>query len=345
MQEKNRPADTAEEKNEKTGSGKKKIIIISSIIAAAVIIAAAAVMITVFSNQNTDDIQDVDPDDLVDIEVRNYYSGIVEPQQTSNINKDPERKVSEVYVNVGDEVKKGDKLFSYDTEDTANKLAKAQIEYTSYQNEVSDCNNKIAQLTEERSKADESQQLEYTEQIQDQQNTKEQAELNMKMKQVEIDNLKSSLDNSVVTSDIDGTVKSINDSADGSSSAYITILMTGSFRIKCTVDEMNVRDLSEGMGAVVHSRSVEGKTWNGTISKVDTSTTADGSDPNESMGNDPGQNEAASQYTFYVSLSSSDGMLLGEHVYVEPVVKEDSGADADEEAETVSDTAAQTDAA
>ena len=43
--------------------------------------------------------------------INNRYSGVVEPQETLEINKDSERKVKEVYVSVGDEVEEGTVTF------------------------------------------------------------------------------------------------------------------------------------------------------------------------------------------------------------------------------------------
>ena len=60
--------------------------------------------------------------------VNNRYSGVVEPQETLEINKDSERKVKEVYVSVGDEVEEGTVLFSYDTEELQMQIDQAKLE-------------------------------------------------------------------------------------------------------------------------------------------------------------------------------------------------------------------------
>ena len=154
---------------------------------------------------------------------------------------------------------------------------------------------------------------------------------------MEIENLQNSLDNSVVTAPIAGIIKQINNTSDGSSSgAYMTILMNGSYRVKCRVDEMNVRSLSEGMKAVVYSRVIKDKTWNGTISKVDSSNPADNSNNMMNAGN---ADNAATNYYFYVTLESSDELLLGEHVYVEPVTEDEPAVDTDEPAAQDADAA------
>ena len=116
----------------------------------------------------------------------------------------------------------------------------------------------------------------------------------------------------------------------------MTILMNGSYRVKCRVDEMNVRSLSEGMKAVVYSRVIKDKTWNGTISKVDSSNPAGNSNNMMNAGN---ADNAATNYYFYVTLESSDELLLGEHVYVEPVTEDEPAVDTDEPAAQDADAA------
>ena len=313
---------------------KKKVIRIASLVCVLMIIACAVVSIGGCSGDTdtaTDD--EIDPAMLSDIQVNNYFGGIAEPQQTVEINKDPERTISNIYVKVGDAVKKGDKLFDYDSDEIENKLAKAQLEYTSIQNEISECSNRIATLTRERSQADENQQFDYTVQIQEQESTKEQAELNLKIKKVEIDNFQKSLDNSVVVSSIDGIIKKVNNQEDDSSSSFITILMSGSFRIKGSIDEMNIYSISNGQRVIIHSRTNDEKTWSGIISKIDVK--------NPDSNNEQGmmeQGDSVTKYSFYVTLDSSEGLLLGEHVYIEPLpMSEDMDTDEEIIDETFSD--------
>lgn len=306
----------------KQKKSRKKTIIIASITAAVVII-AAIILIVVLTGNNADADSDEDVE-YIDVQTGNYYSGVIEPQQTSDINKDPERTVSDVYVKVGDTVKKGDKLFEYDSNETAVKLSKAKIEYEGIQNDIAECDTRISQLSRARSEADADQQASYTEQIQEQQNSKSQLELNLKIKQVEIDNLQDSLDNSVVTAPINGVIKQVNNSSDASG-AFITILMNGSYRVKCRVDEMNVRSLSEGMKVKVYSRVIKDKTWDGAISKVETGAPAENGN---NGGMDAGNSDnSATNYYFYVTLDSSEDLLLGEHVYVEPEAEDEPFAE------------------
>ena len=314
----------------------RKAIIILAAVAAAIIIAIVVIVAVNAGHQENPDDEEVE---YIDVKANNYYAGVIEPQQTSDVNKDPDRTVSTVYVKVGDTVKKGDKLFEYDSNETANKLAKAKIEYEGIQNDIAECDTGISQLSRQRSEAeDEAAKADFTTQIQAQESSKSQLQLSLKIKQVEIDNLQKNLDNSVVNAPIDGIIKQVNntgsdkdDSASSSSGgAFITVLMNGAYRVKGQVDETNVRSLESGMNVVIHSRIDKDQTWKGTISKVDTSTNTDNGSGNHG-GNtaDVGSGDnTASKYNFYVTLDSSEGLLLGEHVFIEPVTENEAQNDA-----------------
>ena len=53
--------------------------------------------------------------------------------------------------------------------------------------------------------------------------------------------------------------------ATGNSAPFMTILQTGEYRIKGSIDEQNVWMLSEGQEVVIRSRVDSTKTWSGTI--------------------------------------------------------------------------------
>lgn len=310
----------------KEKKSKKKLIIVIAAAAVIVIAVALVLIFTLGANHNADE---EDDDELTPIsdELNNFYSGVVEPQQTADVNKDADRSVDQVFVKVGDTVAQGDKLFSYNSGEIESKIATAKIELEGIQNDITENNNKISLYQRQRSEAQtEQEKLEFTANIQDEENAKSQNELQLKLKKSEIETMQQSLNNSVVTAPISGIIKQINNGSDPSA-AYMTILMNGAFRVKGSVDETNVRSLAQGTKVTVHSRNVSGKTWSGTITKVDTDSNAD-SKQNNMYANDTGA-DSASKYYFYVTLDSTEDMLLGEHVYIEPLLILDEGADAE----------------
>ncbi|MBR3833881.1 MAG: efflux RND transporter periplasmic adaptor subunit [Lachnospiraceae bacterium] len=256
----------------------------------------------------------------------NRYMGIVETQEVTKVQKDSEKVIKEIYVEEEDTVKAGDKLFSYDTDEMTLKLRQLELELTSYYNNISTMYDQIETLTAERELAPAEQKIEYTSQIQNLQAQINQASYDASAKQLEIDRQNTAINNSIVYAPVDGVISSINNqdtSSDpyaydyygdmgGDSDAFISIMAMGDFRVKGTVSELNAYSLSEGMPVLVRSRVDENIIWTGTISKVDLE---------HPVGNDnmyyysPG--ETATKYPFYVQVDSSEGMMLGQHLYIE----------------------------
>ena len=139
----------------------------------------------------------------------------------------------------------------------------------------------------------------------------------MEAKQLEIDKLQKQIDESTVVSKVDGVVKTINNSQSddsGSSDAFMTVMQTGDYRIKGTINEQNVWSLSEGQSVIIRSRVDNSVTWTGTITKIDTENQVQSN--NDNYSSDSGS-EKATQYPFYVQLDSTDNLILGQHVYIE----------------------------
>ena len=100
---------------------------------------------------------------------------------------------------------------------------------------------------------------------------------------------------------------------------YIKILAAGDYRIKGSVNEQNLQNLQalydSATPVIVHSRVDDSKTWNGTISEIKTDKAEDNSDSSYGWGNS--SDSGSSNYTFYVELDTSEGLILGQHVYLE----------------------------
>lgn len=249
--------------------------------------------------------------------VQNRYSGVVEPQETWEVNKNGEKTVKEVFVAEGDAVEVGTPLFEYDTETLESELAQAELELEGMRNEITNYQGQIKQLNEEKNTAPEDEKFNYTTQIQSLQNNIKQSEYNIESKKIEMQKKQEAIDNATVISEIAGVVKSINESGMddmGNSVAYMTILATGDYRIKGTVSEQNVWSITEGQNVIIRSRVDEEQTWSGTISKVDMES-QETNNNNNYYGDSSAQ--TASKYPFYIALDSTEGLILGQHVYVE----------------------------
>lgn len=254
----------------------------------------------------------------------NRFAGVVESQDTWSVEQKSDSTVKEILVTVGQKVKKGDPLFTYDTDKYNDSLAQAQIDLERLNNEKESINATIAELQKQQKKAKAADQANYTIQIQEQQLAEKQKELDIQSKQADIDKLNDNIAHATVTSEIDGVVKSIRSgtsNADASVSgmqdnSFLTVMKSGDYRIKGSINEQNISQIAEGSPMLVVSRTDSSATWKGTVSKIDTSNPSSGQ--NNGMSSD--MSAGSSSYPFYVELDSSDGLIMGQHVYLEPDV-------------------------
>lgn len=271
--------------------------------------------------------------------MQNRYAGVVESQDTWNIKQNADKTVKEIYVKEGDSVKIGDKLFAYDNDEAVLNLEQAKLELERMKNEIKAGEAEIQNLEKEKKSASSSDQLEYTIQIQSQKATNKKTEYEIKSQEAKIKSLTKATQNSVVKSEMEGVVKKINqsvmgggdsvsiDSGDdsGDDAIFMSILATGDYRIKAKVNEQNKYQIEEGKEVIVRSRVDDEVSWKGTITKLDTQNPENNSSSDYGMESD--DTSTSSKYPFYVKLESSEGLVLGQHVYIEP----DQGQDKEKE--------------
>ena len=142
--------------------------------------------------------------------MENRYAGVVESENTWKVEKNSEKKVKEVYVEVGQEVQVGTPLVSYDTEKFQSDLEQAQLDLERINNELSSMNTNIDQLYKDKKQASKDQQASITLEIQEAELDLKKKEYEGKSKQAEIDKLNDNITNATVISEIAGVVKSIN---------------------------------------------------------------------------------------------------------------------------------------
>lgn len=95
----------------------------------------------------------------------NASAGIVVAQKEIKVERDSSRKIKQLNVGVGQEVKTGEVLFTYDMEDMQLTIDKAKLEIEQMKNNVKDLTAQISQLEKEKKSAPTSEQLSYTVQI------------------------------------------------------------------------------------------------------------------------------------------------------------------------------------
>ena len=280
----------------------------------------------------------------------NRFAGVVEPQKTVNVKIESGRKVKEVEVKTGEEVKAGQLLFEYDLSSIEDDLKQAQLDLDRLKNEQISLTEQISTLEAEKKKAKADDQLSYTIEIETNRMNLKKNEYSQKSKQAEIDKLQSATQNTEVRSEIDGVIQKIDtskmtsddgDSVDDSSamdsmssndsssdsSAFITILSTGAYRVKGKVNEQNRDSIIPGEAVIIRSRVDSSKTWKGTMGSIDVNNGT--SDDNSSdmyfgMSSTSSDDQTTStSYPFYVELDSSEDLMLGQHVYIERDIGQD----------------------
>ena len=251
------------------------------------------------------------------------FSGVVEPQETKEVKLDTSKTVSSIAVQEGDHVNAGDPLFTYDVESMQLELQQGNVEIERMQNEIESNKQQISQLETEKKSASADDKLTYTTQIQSLQTDIAKSEYDIKTKKIELEKLQNTINNATVTAEIAGTVQSLKTTeqlqSDGTD-VLMKIMSDGEFRVKCTISEQNVQSIYKDEAMVLHSR-VDDSSWTGTISEI--STEADNSQNNNMYYGGSDEMTTASKYPFYVTLDSSDGLMLGQHL----LVSADTGAD------------------
>lgn len=289
----------------------------------------------VASNENVAYVSKVSDIIGVSSGVANRFAGVVEPQQTLELELESGRSVKEVYVEVGDVVKSGQLLFEYDLSSIEEDIQEAQLELDRLKNEALSLTEQISTLEKEKKKASSDNQLSYTIEIETNKMNLKQNEYNQKSKQAELEKLQNALGNTEVRSEIEGVIQKIDtsklqsDDSDSSmnysysydeenSNAFITILSTGAYRIKGSANEQNMQELYEGESVIVYSRVDETKMWRGSISSIDRDNSTSGnSNSYYYYGGYSDSMTSSSSYPFYIELENSDELMLGQHVYIE----------------------------
>ncbi len=263
----------------------------------------------------------------------NRYGGVVEAKNIIEINPDKDLTVKECFVSAGDKVTEGAPLFSYDVASMEIAYEQLQLDIKGLENGIQTSQEKVESLKKYLIRVAEFKKYEVQMQIQTEELEirKKEYDLNGKRKQAE--DMEKALQNTVVCSPVTGKVRSVKSSdgsggqdmgyGDGSqSNAYITIVAGNDYCVKGTVSEQTIHTLLEGMAVRVASR-VDDSVWQGRIYKINTEEAKQGASRYYYY---EGGGEQASKYEFFVELDSSEGLLMGQHVYIElGVGDEDEG--------------------
>lgn len=248
----------------------------------------------------------------------NRFTGMVETQKKKNITLDSDKTVKKVLVTEGSKVKEGDPLFTYDTEKTELEISKKELEKEKLKLSIENLKEQIEQLQKQLNEGNltSTDRMTMNAQVLEHQTSVAQSEYDQKTLDSEIARMKASVKNSSVKSPITGTVEKIEDPATMTdpTAAFMTITADGDFRVKGKLSEQSIGIIYEGLEMVIRSRVDDTQTWKGVVTAIETK---EEKEEDAGIGGMPG-GETASEYAFYVTLDSIDGLMLGQHVTLEP---------------------------
>ncbi len=247
------------------------------------------------------------------------FAGMVVAENVIKIQKDGDKQVEELLVAEGDNVTQDQPLFTYDTDELQLTLDKQKLEQEQLNANIASFQDQIVELERQSKLASQKDQLRYTVEIQSMQVQLKEAQMNLESKKKDIEKSQQLLENTTVTSPVNGRVQSIADSSDSGNStdAYMVIQQEGSFRVEGSLGEMQRGGLQEGARMKITSRTSPNQVWYGTVISVDYNNPSQGSGNGDFMIDGGSPLTQASRYPFYVELDNTDDLLLGQHVYME----------------------------
>ena len=250
------------------------------------------------------------------------FGGVVVSEFVAEIEKDGDRAIEELLVQEGDDVKEGDPLFSYDTEELQLTLDKQKLELEQMKASILSYEEQIKKMEKEMNRVSGTAKLQYSVQIQTTQVDLKETQLKIKTKEAEVKKSEEIMEHATVMAPVTGRVQAINESGtnqEGEPAPYITIQKTGAYRIKGVIGELQRGSITEGTRIKIVSRTDKNAVWHGTVTLVDFENPIQNQNMGMMMGGSDGQNEMTntSQYPFYIKLDTTEGLIMGQHVYLQ----------------------------
>ena len=247
------------------------------------------------------------------------YPGMVVSENVVKISRDMSKTVQELLVEEGQEVHAGDVLFSYDSEALRLDLEKQNLELEKMKHELSNCESQMKELQAQLNRtSNESDKLQLTLQINSLETQQLETTYQIAAKEKEIAQLQSMVENVDVTSPVDGSIRKIDEQGTEGDGTYITIQQSGAYKIKGTLNELSMMNgINVGAEVLITSRVDPAQTWHGYVSGIDMENAESGSGSDGIYyGGYIDPMTSTTKYPFYVELDSTEGLLLGQHVYL-----------------------------
>lgn len=306
----------------RTPNKKKKWIVIGVI---ALIIIIVAVNIFIMQSKEIGRDVEVKFTEVTERTLSNtkLIAGQVEPGNIENFYADPTKgKVQEIAVKEGQEVNKGDKLFSYDNEEINLQMKQAELDQKMATMNLDQGKKKIDAVNKEiKTAKNNGAEQEVIDQLEAQRN-----ELEAQQKVAELEKEKSDLGQQelkkkqgelTIYSNFDGVVQKVNkDAAQSSNQAmggqgapFLQVASKDPFQIQGTITELQKSQIQKDQPIKVTAKAVPDKEWTGKITEVSEYPT---SAEAQAIPGETGKN--MSYYTYKATLDSQDGLSPGYHV-------------------------------
>lgn len=243
------------------------------------------------------------------------YAAMVVSEDVTEIKRDHTKTVEELYVSVGDSVKTGDKLFTYDLEALELDHEKQLLEMEKMKNELVGYKEQLEKLEKQLGRTyNEADKSRLTLEINTLKTTILEIDYQMIAKEKAIADIEETLQNVDVISPVDGTVRAVNEEEGAQS--YITIQREGAYKIKGSLNEMNMNSgIMPGVRVRAYSRVEKGAYWEGTVVSIDTDDSSQ--DQNNFWYGPVDPMTESTNYVFFIEPDSTEGLILGQHLYVE----------------------------
>ncbi|MGG0276166.1 efflux RND transporter periplasmic adaptor subunit [Bacillus rhizoplanae] len=308
-----------------TPNKKKKWIVVGII---ALIVIVAAVNIFIMQNKKKGSTADVKFTKVAERQLNNtkLVSGQVKPGNIESFYADMTKgKVKDIAVKEGQEVKKGDKLFSYDNEEINLQMQQAEIDQEMASMRYDQGQKKIDSLKQDIKKAKdngaEKAVIESLEsQLSDLEMTQKAATLEKEKGNLHIEELKKKQGELTVYSNFAGVVQKLDkDATQGSTQAmggqgkpFLQIASKDPFQVQGTLTELQKSQIQKDQTVTVTAKAAPKKKWTGKITEVSEYPTSADVNTQAMTGAEAGQN--MSYYTYKATLDSQDGLSPGYHV-------------------------------
>lgn len=284
-----------------------------------------------------------------------YLVGSIEPNRIVELKLDKSKgEISEKKVNLNDQVEKGQELFSYSNSEGAMAIKEAEQavsnreraidqvklessmkweQYNKLSNQVQELANSISVSSKEEEKKELQERKDELEtqlnqallDVRTSDNSITDAEIELEKTQIELQNTKDKYGVNVITSEISGVVKDIderqinmNPQEKTPDKPFMTIVDTSQLYLRGTVDEFRKDQLKVDQKVQLKDRNGGSQRWTGRITKVGDTKQA------TVVDEDQGGNPNLSQFAFEVALDASEDLpSIGIHCFVELFQKDE----------------------